>query len=66
MQIQVNGENMALEDNLTVSKLIERMRLGGKRLAVEINGEIVPRSMHEQTRLSAQDRVEIVLAIGGG
>ncbi len=66
MQIQVNGKSLELSEDATVSTLIEQMRLTGKRLAVEINGEIVPRSTHAQTRLKTSDRVEIVQAIGGG
>lgn len=66
MQIQLNGEACDIADGTTVSRLIEDMQLAGKRLAVEVNGEIVPRSGHEQTTLGADDRVEIVQAIGGG
>jgi sulfur carrier protein len=66
MQLLVNGASLELPDGASVSTLIERMQLTGKRLAVEINGEIVTRSLHAQTVLRADDRVEIVQAIGGG
>lgn len=66
MQIQLNGEACSLDHPLSVTELLERMRLTGKRLAVELNLEIVPRSEHAQTRLAEGDRVEIVQAIGGG
>jgi sulfur carrier protein len=66
MQVLVNGAALELPDDSSVSTLIERMQLAGKRLAVEINGEIVTRSLHAQTRLHDADRVEIVQAIGGG
>ena len=66
MQLLVNGAAFDLPDDSSVSTLIERMQLVGKRLAVELNGEIVTRSLHAQTRLREADRVEIVQAIGGG
>ena len=66
MHLLVNGEPLDLPDDARVATLIERMQLTGKRLAVEINGQIVPRSAHAETRLNPGDRVEIVQAIGGG
>lgn len=66
MQLLVNGAALDLPDGSSVSTLIERMQLAGKRLAVELNGEIVARSAHAQTALHENDRVEIVQAIGGG
>jgi len=66
MDIVLNGEPASVPAEITVSRLLERMQLAGKRLAVEINREIVPRSLHENHKLHAGDRVEIVQAIGGG
>lgn len=66
MQILLNGEPHQLDQPLTLSALINQLGLTGKRLAVELNLEIVPRSQHADTRLSEGDRVEIVHAIGGG
>lgn len=66
MQIQLNGEAYALETPITLAELVERLGLSGKRLAVELNLDIVPRSQHAETRLADGDRVEIVHAIGGG
>lgn len=66
MQIQLNGEACALDHAISLTQLIERLGLTGKRLAVELNLEIVPRSEHAQTQLADGDRVEIVQAIGGG
>jgi sulfur carrier protein len=66
MQLLVNGEPLELPEGSGVLALIERMQLTGKRLAVELNGEIVPRSAHAHATLHANDRVEIVQAIGGG
>jgi sulfur carrier protein len=66
MQIQVNGEAMEFGEGATVADVIQRMALSGKRLAVEVNEDIVPRSQHPAHSLSEGDRVEVVHAIGGG
>ncbi|WP_192035820.1 sulfur carrier protein ThiS [Halomonas sp. YLGW01] len=66
MQIQLNGDAKQLAGETTVGELIVALDLAGRRIAVEVNEEIVPRSQHETTRLAAGDRVEIVHAIGGG
>jgi sulfur carrier protein len=66
MQIQVNGETLETSENATLAELIEQLELVGKRIAIELNLEIIPRSEHAATRLKAGDRVEIVHAIGGG
>ncbi|MDV6318568.1 sulfur carrier protein ThiS [Chromohalobacter sp. HP20-39] len=66
MHIQLNGDQRELASQLTISELIEQLALTGRRIAVEVNEEIVPRSQHAETRLSPGDRVEIVHAIGGG
>lgn len=66
MEIIVNGEPRRVEPPITVADLIAQMSLVGKRIAVERNGEIVPRSQHDRTGLDAGDRLEIVVAVGGG
>jgi sulfur carrier protein len=66
MQIQLNGAALTVADQLTVSQLLEQMNAQGKRVAVERNGEIVPRSTHSTTQLAAGDVLEIVVAVGGG
>lgn len=66
MEIFVNGESRQLAEGTTVRQLLEEMALADKRLAVEVNLEIVPRSRHVSHILRAGDRVEIVHAIGGG
>ena len=66
MNILLNGEQRGLEDALTVLGLIEALELTGKRLAVEVNEEVIPRSQHDVFRLHGGDRVEIVQAIRGG
>ncbi|KXS46704.1 MAG: sulfur carrier protein [Marinobacter sp. T13-3] len=66
MQIQLNGDAVELPDAMTVADLIAHLELTGKRLAVEVNEDIVPRSQHPELTLSEGDRVEVVHAIGGG
>jgi thiazole synthase len=66
MNVVINGENQKLPDGATVDGVIERLRLTGKRLAVEVNNEIVPKSRYAEHALHDGDRVEIVHAIGGG
>ncbi len=66
MQIVLNGVQTPLADDVTLSDLIEQLRLNGQRLAIELNGDIVPRSRWPEVHLNAGDRAEIVRAIGGG
>ncbi|MBV0933206.1 sulfur carrier protein ThiS [Marinobacterium weihaiense] len=66
MQIQVNGDALDVSEGATLAELIEQLELTGKRIAIELNLEIIPRSEHATTRLDAGDQVEIVHAIGGG
>jgi sulfur carrier protein len=62
----INGEPRSFERDLTMAELIERLDLAGKRLALERNGEIVPRGSFATQRLADGDRLEIVVAVGGG
>ena len=66
MNITLNGENRSLQRPLTISELLIEMGATGKRVAVEVNQEIVPRSEHSRFQLKNDDRVEVVQAIGGG
>lgn len=66
MRIQLNGEPFELPANQSVADLLQRLDLVGRRVAVELNKDIVPRSQHDSTRLAEDDRVEVVHAIGGG
>ncbi|ERI54145.1 sulfur carrier protein ThiS [Pseudomonas sp. AOB-7] len=66
MRIQLNGEPFELPDNQSVADLLARLDLAGRRVAVELNLDIVPRSQHDSTRLAEGDQVEVVHAIGGG
>ncbi|EGH05847.1 sulfur carrier protein ThiS [Pseudomonas amygdali pv. morsprunorum] len=66
MHIQLNGEPFELPDGETVAALLIRLDLAGRRVAVELNLDIVPRSQHAATVLGEGDQVEVVHAIGGG
>jgi len=66
IRLTVNGENRQLDHELTVAQLLETMDLAGKRIALERNGEIVPRSRFGDVRIADGDRLEIVVAVGGG
>ena len=66
MNIQLNGESTQLPEAITVADLIERLQLSQRRIAVEINEDVVPRSQFPRRQLHPDDRVEIIHAIGGG
>ena len=66
MQIVLNGHPRTLEPGTTLADLVASLDLGGRRMAVEINEEVIPRSEHADRVLGDGDRVEIVHAVGGG
>lgn len=67
MQIQLNGQAYQLDqDVLSIQALLEHLKLTDKRVAVEVNEHVIPRSQHSKVQLKAEDKVEIVQAIGGG
>ena len=67
MQIYINGNLKQLDsENVTISALVVTLNLTGKRLAIEQNGEIVPRSQFDTVNLRDGDKLEIVGAVGGG
>ena len=66
MQIIVNGEQRDILDGLSAAQLVEDMDITGKRIAMEVNLEIVPRSSYAEYIFKEGDKVEIVHAVGGG
>lgn len=66
MQAIINGKPTDIPDGSTVGDLLRELGLAGRRIAVELNGEIVPRSQHEKRCIAAGDELEVVHAIGGG
>ena len=66
MEIIVNGQSQNVPDSFTAAQLVEQMGLVGRRIAMEVNLEIVPRSTYSDHSLKHGDRIEIVHAVGGG
>ena len=66
MHIILNGDRQDFPDRLSANELLHSLGLAGKRLALEVNREIVPRSMFDSHIIQPGDQVEIVHAIGGG
>ena len=66
MRIHFNGQLLELPDASCISQLLQSQQLGERRVAVEVNGSIVPRSRHDEYLLRDGDAVEVVQALGGG
>jgi len=66
MRVRVNGEEHELPEESTIASLLEAHGLRRDGVAVALNGAVVPRSRHTDTRLAAGDRVEVLTAVGGG
>ncbi len=66
MQVRINGETRAFDEPLTVAELLERRSLPPKRVAVELNERLLPRTRYAETRLAEGDALEIVTLVGGG
>lgn len=66
ISLTVNGEPRRFDQPLNCAQLIDRLELAGRRVALERNGEIVPRSRFAEQMLGDGDRLEIVVAVGGG
>ncbi len=66
MKLTINGEIRHYPTPLNVAELVEALGYTGKRIAIERNGEIVPRSLHPDVLLDEGDQLEIVVAVGGG
>lgn len=66
IQVTVNGAAQRFEAQLDIASLLRDLHMQGKKVAVEKNGEIVPKSAHAATLVQDGDRLEIVVAVGGG
>ena len=64
--ITLNGESKTFDDSLKVAELLNLLNLQGKRVALELNGAIVPKSQHADTLIQNGDVLELVVAVGGG
>jgi sulfur carrier protein len=66
IQVTVNGAAHRFEAPVDVRALLEKLDMAGKKVAVERNGEIVPKSLHRETLVEDGDQLEIVVGVGGG
>ena len=66
MELTLNGEKRELPEGMSVSRLLETLRIAPERVVVEVNLTILKRAEHPQTMLKAEDHVEIVQLVGGG
>jgi sulfur carrier protein len=66
IEVRINGARRRLQAPLDVASLLAELAMAGKKVAVERNGEIVPKSAHARTLLADGDELEIVVAVGGG
>jgi sulfur carrier protein len=66
IELVINGTPQRFSAPLTVTQLADQLGLAGKRVAIECNGEIVPRGQFNETTLNHGDQLEIVVAVGGG
>jgi thiamine biosynthesis protein ThiS len=66
LQIQINGERQEFSDGLSLSELITRLKLRADQIAIELNHQVLRRSVWESTTLQEGDCVEIVHFVGGG
>lgn len=66
MEIRLNGEVRAVREGLSVADLIAELGLGGRRVAVELNQDILARDLYPTTLLAGGDVVEVVQFVGGG
>ena len=66
MIIRINGIDQTFENTLTAAQLVEQLGLQGRRIAIEVNREILPRSSFDQYQFKENDQIEIIHAVGGG
>ena len=66
MRVSINGDEQDIENGISLQQLLDELAMNRGRIAIELNGEIVPRSNFAEQILTAGDRLEIVQAIGGG
>jgi sulfur carrier protein len=64
--VTINGEPRQFEAAVSLAQLLERLDLAGRKIAIDRNGEIVPRSRFGEQTVDDGDRLEIVVAVGGG
>ena len=65
-KIQINGKKLALKQNFSVTEVLKKYKLNKKKVAIELNGKIVPQNKYNSIKLKHNDKIEIVQFIGGG
>ena len=65
-KIQLNGKKVVIKSNYSILDLLKKYKLANKKVAIELNGAIVPKTSHKKKYLKNNDQVEIVHFIGGG
>tara|TARA_B100000965_G_scaffold382060_1_gene380118 strand:+ start:430 stop:633 length:204 start_codon:yes stop_codon:yes gene_type:complete len=65
-KIQINGKKLALKQNFSVLEVLKKYKLNKKKVAIELNGKIVPQNKYNSIKLKHNDKIEIVQFIGGG
>ena len=66
MNVQLNGEQKEFRDGSTIGEILDALKIGRERVAVEVNLDIVPRARHAEHVINDGDRIEIVQFVGGG
>lgn len=66
MQVVINGEPREIADGVTITALLTTLGIDLRRVAVELNEQVVPKARHAETSLKPNDRLEIVTFVGGG
>jgi thiamine biosynthesis protein ThiS len=66
MRLVVNGEEKSIDESATLAELLDSFALDPRRVAIEVNEQLVRRALYAETPLSEGDRIEIVTLVGGG
>ena len=65
-KIQINGKKVSIENRASVFDILKKYKLNSNKVAIELNGIIVPRSLQKKKKLKNNDKIEVVQFIGGG
>ena len=65
-KIQLNGKQLKIRMNLSIKDLLKKHRLNQEKIAIELNGTILPKQKYKKTKIKYNDKIEIVQFIGGG
>ena len=65
-KIQINGKKIAFRQNFSILDVLKKYKLNKKKVAIELNGKILPQSNYNSRKLKNKDKIEIIQFIGGG